>query len=178
MTAPQTTCLQPCDLRQYLLDNEDDILCLAPGENNKPTKVMDTERQCFPTLFPRATNAFQEPRNVPISFNRYINCRLQSVDNRFASCSEYIFWAQYVHELSTVASSISIAMRKHHPKDAQNNDITKDILLNPHSMKQLMNKDLAYKSLVPVRGSPPYWEKTMRDLFAMLRQLGKLVCIS
>ncbi|CAF4614382.1 unnamed protein product, partial [Rotaria magnacalcarata] len=35
-----------------------------------------------------------------------------------------------------------------------------------------MNKDMIYRHLQCVRGSPQYWHKRLKDLFAMTRQLG------
>ncbi len=35
-----------------------------------------------------------------------------------------------------------------------------------------MNNKEATRFMQPLRGTPAYWEKTLRDLFAMLRQLG------
>lgn len=150
----------------------DQILCLAPGEGSTPTNATDAESQCFPALFPSATNTFIEKRNTKISYNRYLNCRLLSCDNRFSSCPEYIFWGQYNNDVNSVASALSISMRKNTGKTSEGIKITKEMLLGKESLKKLLQKDEAYKSLQTIRGSPPYWEKTLKDLFAMLRQLG------
>ena len=39
-------------------------------------------------------------------------------------------------------------------------------------MDQLVKLDEGYKVLRTLRGSPPYWENTKKDLYAMIRQLG------
>ena len=44
--------------------------------------------------------------------------------------------------------------------------------LRGESIKNLIHTDKAYKALANVRGSPPYFEKVCKDLFAMIRQLG------
>jgi len=40
------------------------------------------------------------------------------------------------------------------------------------SIDKLIKFDDGYRVLKDVRGSPPYWEKAKRDLYAMIRQLG------
>ena len=45
-------------------------------------------------------------------------------------------------------------------------------LRDADSMNNLVKFDDGYRVLKDLRGSPPYWEKAKRDLFAMIRQLG------
>ena len=40
------------------------------------------------------------------------------------------------------------------------------------ALDRLMNHDEGFKFLKALRGSPPYFEKAKKDLFAMIRQLG------
>ncbi|CAF4292043.1 unnamed protein product, partial [Rotaria sordida] len=44
--------------------------------------------------------------------------------------------------------------------------------LDEMQMKFLMNKDMIYRHLQLVRGSPQYWHQRLKDLFGMTRQLG------
>ncbi|CAF4680622.1 unnamed protein product, partial [Rotaria sp. Silwood2] len=44
--------------------------------------------------------------------------------------------------------------------------------LDEMQMKFLMKKDMIYRHLQCVRGSPQYWHKRLKDLFGMTRQLG------
>ena len=45
--------LHPVDFAQYLADKHDQsILSIAPGEGNKPEKVLELEAKCFPAEFP------------------------------------------------------------------------------------------------------------------------------
>ena len=43
---------------------------------------------------------------------------------------------------------------------------------NPGNLERLICHDEGYKFLRALRGSPPYFEKAKKDLFAMIRQLG------
>ena len=40
------------------------------------------------------------------------------------------------------------------------------------AVDELIHHDKAYKSLSNIKGSPPYFEKVSKDLFAMIRHLG------
>ena len=50
--------------------------------------------------------------NVSISRYDYYKARLFGLDNRFASNTNYIFFAQYVYEAETLLNSVSINLRK------------------------------------------------------------------
>ncbi|XP_052680033.1 uncharacterized protein LOC128160727 [Crassostrea angulata] len=166
---PLDTSLQPSDLTQYYADqNPNSIFCIAPAEGNTPTKVIHSEGQAFPIHFPNGKKTYTDKRNTKISMKRYFNSRLFSSDHRFASDPEYIFFAQYTAELEEIFSSVSIAMRK----SVDLSHLTSSTFLDSSKMKKMLKKDECYRFLQAVRGSPAYWEKTMRDLFAMLKQLG------
>ncbi|KAJ8034442.1 ATP-dependent DNA helicase PIF1 [Holothuria leucospilota] len=172
-SAPQFTCLQPTNIAQYVADNlEDTILCLAPAEQYKPCNMSNSEAKAFPTLFPDGKNAIYENRIVKITPKRYFNARLLSADSRFANDPEYIFYAQYHAELNEVTSSISIAMRKGCTKNSAGELITSSVLQNSQRLHEILNQDEGFKFLKKIRGTPPYWENTMRDVYAMVRQLG------
>ena len=171
---PLDTCLQPLDIGQDFLDKSSDgILCVAPGENNNPVRIlMDTsnEAKSFPTLFPYGTGTFADFRQEKITRSRYINCRLLSADNRFAKNTDYLFYSQYVKELEQVISSISIALRK--GKADPKKQYTLASISDGKKLTELFASDEGYKFLKPVHGSPPYWQAVQKDLFAMIRQLG------
>ncbi|KAK6165196.1 hypothetical protein SNE40_023581 [Patella caerulea] len=167
-----STCLQPVDLAQEILDNADSIFSISPTENKNPVKILTdktNEAMCFPTLFPTGLNTFADNRDERITLGRYLHCRLMNVDNRFAKNTDYIFYAQYLYELSQVVSSVSIALRK---TKSGGNRITADMLTNEEPLKNILKCDDGYRFLKSVRGSPSYWKTTQSDLFAMIRQLG------
>lgn len=172
-SAPLYTCLQPLDLSQIVTEHmSDKVLCIAPGEGQELVSVFDTEGKAFATLFPDGTNTFNQERPVKISAKRYFNARLFSYDTRFAQNAEYIFFAQYTSELSEMLSSISIAMRKGTKRTSTGQTVTAFMLQNKESVRQILSTDDGYYFMKKIRGTPAYWECTMRDLFAMVRQLG------
>lgn len=111
-------------------------------------------------------------RQLKLTPSKYFNARLFSADTRFATDSQYIFFAQYVTEITNVTSNISIAMRKGNQKTQDGKNLNASMLTKPDSLKQILKSDIGYRFLQPVRGTPPYWERTMKDLYAMIRQIG------
>ena len=53
-----------------------------------------------------------------------------------------------------------------------NQTITAGQLKQQGGLESLIHHDEGYKFLRALRGSPPYFEKAKKDLFAMIRQLG------
>ncbi|XP_067306866.1 uncharacterized protein [Pseudorasbora parva] len=169
------TCLQPVDIGSEIIDQHfQDVLNVAPAEGNSPVKLLSdktNEAKCFPVLFPTGGPTFHDEREEKITLSRYLNARILNADGRFARSTDYIFYAQYISELDQIVSNISIALRKGSDKRLLK-EVTSDMLTNPESLAKILNYDEGYKFLRPVRGTPPYWQTTQKDLFALIRQLG------
>ena len=56
--------------------------------------------------------------------------------------------------------------------------LTASELKTAEGLQRLINHDGGFRFLRTLRGSPPYFEKAKKDLFAMIRQLGpaSLLC--
>ncbi len=93
-----------------------------------------------------------------------------NADNRFAKSTQYIFYAQYLSETKQVISSVSIAVRKGVGKTKGGGKVTTSMLKD--KLKNVLRSDSGYKFLKPIRGTPPYWQSTQKDVLAMFRQLG------
>ena len=168
------SCLQPEDLAKHVADHMDEPLYqVAPAEGNKPCSIFNVETRCFPFYFPNGKGGFNDHRNSKLGLNRYFNSRLFSSDFRFARDPQYIFYAQYVSEVKQISSSISIAMRKASAVRADGTKLTAGLLKDSSTRKNIFKADEGYKFFKSIRGSPAYWENCLRDLFAMVRQLGK-----
>nr|DAA01286.1 TPA_exp: replicase/helicase/endonuclease [Danio rerio] len=170
------TCLQPPDLGQQLLSYDDGVFCIAPAEGNSPVsifKIPKLESMAFPVQFPDGKNTLDESdRAKHVSPSRYFNTRLFSIDNRCARDTSYIFFAQFVTEMHLAKSSMSIQLRKAKPMTRDGRRINCSLLQDKQELEKLVNNKDATRFMQPLRGTPAYWEKTLRDLFAMLRQLG------
>ncbi|VDI12102.1 Hypothetical predicted protein [Mytilus galloprovincialis] len=171
------TCLQPADIGQEALDLcFDQVFNIAPAENTSPLSVLQEsgiEAKTFPVHFPTGKNTFDEIRDEKLTIGRYFNLRLMSVENRFARDTSYIFFSQYLTELNSVISNVQISLRKECPFSKEGNKITGEMLCNKETLKEsVFKKDEAIKYLKPIRGTPPYWQSSQKDIFAMIRQLG------
>ena len=172
-SAPLYSFLHPVDFAQYLADKHDSsILSVAPGEGNTPQKVLEMESKSFPVEFPDGSNTYTEKRKQNLSPSRYFNSRLFSADNRFARNPEYIFFALYATEVHQIHSNVSVAIRIGCTKTSDGKDITASMLRDHEQVKRIIQRDEGYRFLTHIRGTPAYWEKSKRDLFAMIRQLG------
>ncbi|XP_026099002.1 uncharacterized protein LOC113070058 [Carassius auratus] len=169
------TSLQPVDIGSEVIDQHfQDVLNLAPAEGNSPVSLLSdrsNEAKCFPVLYPTGGPTFHDKREVKITLSRYLNARILNADGRFARSTDFIFYAQYLSEIDQVVSNVSIALRKGSEKSLLT-EVTSDVLTNPDSLSKILNFDEGYKFLRPIRGTPPYWQSTQKDLFALVRQLG------
>ena len=62
-----------------------------------------------------------------------------------------------------------IALRKY---QGNSGTITAGQLKRPGAIDNMIHHDEGFKFLRALRGSPPYFEKAKKDIFAMIRQLG------
>ena len=171
---PVETCFQPVDIGQDILDTNK-IICLAPAEKNKPENIFQekgSDVMAFPALLPDGQFGLFEDREIKLSPAKYFNARLFSADRRFATNKQFIFFAQYVTEMNYISSNISLALRKGKQTTDDGKPVTASILIDSENLNQILKSDIGYRFLQPVRGTPPYWQRTMKDLYAMIRQLG------
>ena len=71
-----------------------------------------------------------------------------------------------------VASHVSIALRKGKQTTDYGKKVNASMLTNQDGLKQIFKSDVGFRFLQPVRGTPPYWERTMKDLYSMIGQIG------
>ena len=170
------SCLQPSDIAQEMITFGEGIFSVAPAQGNKPVsffRVPKLEAMAFPVQFPTGMNTLDVTQRLrKLTPSRYFNARLFSADNRFALDSNYIFFAQFITEMYLANSSMSIQLRKGKPMTRDGRKITAKMLQDKREVEKLVRNKDATRFMQPLRGTPAYWEKTLRDLFAMLRQLG------
>lgn len=148
-----------------------EIYSIAPGENKHPVSLM-TDKQCeelaFPVLFPNGKFGYTAGRDVKLSPVKYFNARLLHYSGRFATNPEYLFFAQFIMEQKKVSDSINIALKKVHGQSVTASQVRS----NTQILQNLISQDQAYLFLRQIPGSPPYWQKFMYEVVAMVKQLG------
>lgn len=169
------TCMQPPDIAQEVLSYGEGIFSVAPAQGNRPVgffSVPKLEAMAFPVQFPTGENTLDQDRAVKLSPSRYFNTRLLCVDTRFAQDQSYLFFAQFVTETHMANNSMSIQMRKG-KRTKRGTAVTNKMLQDKEELEKLIQRKDATRFMQPLRGTPAYWEKSLRDLHAMVRQLGK-----
>lgn len=154
--------------RQHtLLWNEEDCLDIAPGHRATPLNIIydrHAEELSFPAIY------FGEPRrfNMNISVTPYMmaTSEIRRSDRRGATPQKVLYDAMKILRLRMVDGiystfrSVSIT-----------ESVTRRMLEDPEFLKEFVVQNLAFMKSVP--NSVQYWASRKRDLFAMLRQLGK-----
>ncbi|XP_061127841.1 uncharacterized protein LOC133149312 isoform X2 [Syngnathus typhle] len=169
------SCLQPNDVAEEIMSFTEGIYCVAPAERNNPVSFFKTpklEAMAFPVQFPTGQNTLDEERAIKLTPSKYFPTRLCCVDERFARDTNYLFFAQFVTEIYQATSSMTIQLRKGKPFTRDGRRINNAMLQDKREVEKLVRSKDAVRFMTPLRGTPAYWEKTTKDLFAMIRQLG------
>ncbi len=176
----QISSLQLDDPSLDIADN--DILSIAPSEGERPVNQIQSEALCFPKEFPLGNNTFltrtesgefRQNRELEISLTKYFDGRILSMDNRFVSNPEYVFYAQYLKERQQLRDAAKIALKKGPSCTPDGSKLTAEMLVDNNKFrKNIVKNCLGYKSFSDNRATPPYWEKTMNGLFAAFKQIG------
>ena len=177
-SAASETCLQSI-LPNYPvnLDNTNcnstgsEVFNIAPGEGKHPVSLM-TDKLCeelsFPVLFPKGRFGYTSERDIKLSPIKYFNARLLHYSGKFATNPEYQFFAQFIMEQKKISNSINIALKKIHGQSVTASQVKS----NSQAFQNLLLQDQAYLFLRQIPGSPPYWQKFMYEVVAMIKQLG------
>ncbi|KAM9771032.1 uncharacterized protein ACBT44_004625 isoform 5-T6 [Syngnathus typhle] len=169
------SCLQPNDVSEEIMSFTQGIYCVAPAERNNPVSFFRTpklEAMAFPVQFPTGQNTLDEDRQIKVTPSKYFKTRLCCVDERFARDTNYLFFAQFVTEIYLATSSMRIQLRKGKPFTRDGRRINNAMLQDKREVEKLVRSKDAVRFMTPLRGTPAYWERTTKDLFAMIRQLG------
>ena len=165
------TCLQ----REDIDEGADDTLSVAPGGGKTPMSITKDEffEEMFnPTKYPSGEGGLKTPRDTKLTVRKYFNQRLLDADGRFGKDVEYLFTAQYMVEDKQVHDAENIAMRQAQGRRHIGAVLTAGSVKNKEVLRQMVQRDDAYKFLKQVRGSPAYFQKVQYEVLALIRQLG------
>ena len=123
----------------------------------------NVEELCFPTIY---CGQKRQP-TIKLSYNDIIKSELRRYDRRCAKIPN-LFIILRKKESIILNNSVNIYLRK--PCDQKSLNVEK--ALDKQFNQQKINIDKAYKVLAQDRTSPSYWQGRMKDLMAMIRQLG------
>ena len=150
-----------------------DVLSFAPGEGNKPLGLFvdqNSEYLSFPTIFCGKKRADNVDRQIPVQYSAICKWELRCQDRRVAESVPNIFYKLKKLQIKQIQDNARISIRKCKTKGKR---YTAGDLKTETGVNKLIHLDEGYRVLRNLRGSPPYFEKCKKDLFAMIRQLGK-----
>ena len=162
------TLLQEPDITQ----DGDRILSFALGEGNRPLGIFmdkDSEFLSFPTIYCGKRQADNSERRVPVHYSTMCKRELRSQDRRVAMSVPNIFYKLKKIQIRQIQGSASLSLPKCKTKGKT---YTAGDLKSENSGYKLINLDEGFRVFRNLRGSPPYFERCKKDLFAMIRQLG------
>ena len=127
------------------------------------------EELAHPFLFPTGKFGYKVKRGITLNPVKYFNQRLLNYKQKFASDSDYIFFALSVMLQLNRTSQINIAMKK-----VCTTQLTAGMLSNNFSetVKSFIAKDEGFNFMNSVKGTPAYWKKFLFEVLAIVKQLG------
>ncbi len=153
-------------------DERQEIYNFAPGEGNRPLSVFRdqySEEMAYPGIFLGQKRPDDKQRLRNVHYSEICKSELRRSDRRAAMCVENIFFKAKKLQMKFLLGQSQIALRKN---KMGNRTLTAGELKTPEGLQRLINHDDGFRFLRTLRGSPPYFEKAKKDLFAMIRQLG------
>ena len=148
------------------------IYNIAPGEGNTPLSVFRdqySEEMAYPEIFLGQKRPNDKQRLKSVYYSEICKSELRRSDRRAAMCVENIFFKAKKLQIKFLIGQSQIALRKN---KLGNRTLTAGELKTPEGLQSLINHDDGFRFLRTLRGSPPYFERAKKDLFAMIRQLG------
>jgi hypothetical protein len=157
----------------FVTDNErQHILNVAPGEGNRPMSIFRdkySEELAYTGIFLGQKRPDNTNRLAKVHYSEICKSELRRSDRRAAMCVENIFFKIKKLQMKILLGQSQVALRK---CQRNSNIITAGQLKQPGALDNMIHQDQGFKFLRAVRGSPPYFEKAEKDIFAMIRQLG------
>ena len=158
----------------FLEDHERNmLLSIAPGQGKRPLSVFRdkySEELAFPNIFQGLPRIENNKRKVPVTYSEVCKSELKRQDRRAAQDTANMFYKTKKVQMKATLDKSQIALRKGRSGDAGVLNAGK--LKDKSQLKSIIFKDIGFKFLNTVRGSPPYFQAVSKDLFAMIRQLG------
>lgn len=149
-----------------LLWNEDKCLEIAPGQNRVPLSIIydeHAEELSFPDIYlghPRSFNP-----DVRVTPFMMATSELRRRDRRAAKPKHVLYVAMKILRLR-VSEGLQCTFRC-----MATANITRAMLNDREFLEQCIDRNLSFLKSIP--NSVQYWQQRKRDLFAIMRQLGK-----
>ncbi|XP_053698655.1 uncharacterized protein LOC128745602 [Sabethes cyaneus] len=152
--------------QETLLWNEDKCLEIAPAQNKIPLSIIydeHGEELSYPAIYFGCPREFRP--GVRVTYFMIASSETRRCDRRGAKPQHVLYMAMKVLRLR-VSEGLQCTF-----KCMGTANVTRGDLQNREFMEQCINRNLSFLKTIP--NSVQYWQQRKRDLFAMMRQLGK-----
>ncbi|XP_052565864.1 uncharacterized protein LOC120424652 [Culex pipiens pallens] len=152
--------------QQTVLWNEDMSLNIAPGQNRMPTSIVYdqyAEELSFPGIYQGKIRSYR--KGVRVTPYDKATSETRRRDRRGAKPTHILYMGVKIMRLR-VHDGVSSSFRVQ-----GTNNVTRAQLSDPQFMQSLIERNFAWLKSIP--NSALYWQIREKDLFAMIRQLGK-----
>nr|XP_029713677.1 uncharacterized protein LOC109418586 [Aedes albopictus] len=152
--------------QQTLLWNEDKCLEIAPGQNRVPLSIIydeHAEELSYPDIYLGQPRRFNP--EIKVTPFMMATSELRRRDRRAAKPKHLLYVAMKILRLR-VSEGLQNTFRC-----MGTANITREMLKDRDFLEQCIDRNLSFLKSIP--NSVQYWQQRKRDLFAMIRQLGK-----
>lgn len=153
--------------RQHtLLWNEENCLDIAPGQHSMPLNIVyDThaEELSFPNIYLGIDRRYKD--GVRVTPYMMATSEIRRKDRRGVTPQHILYMAMKILRMRVVEGMF------HTFKTSSTVNVTRAMLNDKEFIRDCMEKNLSFLKSIP--NSMQYWQDRKRDLFAMMRQLGK-----
>lgn len=153
-----------------MLWNESREYIIAPGEKQRPlSPIYDeyAEELSFPSIYFGQPRVFK--RDISVTPYMIANSEIRRKDRRGVTPEHILYMAMKIIRLRVVDG-----IYKTFKCINQTENITRRMLEDKQFLDECIERNFAFLKSMP--NSAQYWSSRKRDLFAMLRQLGKPTC--
>ncbi|XP_052276203.1 uncharacterized protein LOC127875286 isoform X2 [Dreissena polymorpha] len=157
---------------QNIMEETRDILSVAPGEGSSPLSIFldkHAESLSFPSLYCGKEMKSENDYDVKVHYTDLCKSELRRTDRRVAGHIPNLFFKLKKVQMKHILDKANICLRKTCGKQQ---NLTAGFLKSRDNLNTIIHTDLGFRVFKELRGSPPYWEKVKKDLFALIRYLG------
>ena len=159
--------------REFVEEEEyNTAFSVAPGEGNIPLSIFKdkySEELAFPGIFCGQQRVANENRESKVYYSEVCKSEIRRSDRRVCKYIDNLFFKLKKLQMKSLFDQTHIVIRKYNYKNNMNLK-AKD--LKGDKLSDLVSHNDGYRMLKNVRGTPAYFEKMKKDIFAMIRQLG------
>lgn len=153
--------------QQTLLWNEENVLAIAPAQGNSPLNIIFdhfAEELSFPQIYYGHGRLFKP--DIIVTPFMIATSEIRRKDRRGCTPEHILYMAMKILRLRVV-DQIYFTFRC--VQETEN--VTRQMLEDRQFLEDCMEKNLSFLKSIP--NSALYWHSKRKDLFAMMRQLGK-----